>query len=162
MCSILGILDSNNSIKNKEILAKDLSNIMNYRGPDDSGIYFDRHVALATNRLAIQDLKNGNQPFKFKNYVSIFNGEIYNFKEIKLELEKKGYIFQTSTDSEIILPAYDLWGIEFIKKLNGIFSIVILDKKKNQIFLIRDRCGIKPLFFIIITIHCFFHQKLSL
>jgi asparagine synthase (glutamine-hydrolysing) len=147
MCSIFGIIDNKNNIKNKDILAKKLSNIMKHRGPDDSGLYKDEHVAFATNRLAIQDLNDGNQPFKFKNFVSIFNGEIYNFKEIKLELEKKGYKFKTLTDSEIILPAYDMWGIDFIKKLNGIFSIAILNKNKKQIFLVRDRCGIKPLFY---------------
>ena len=97
--------------------------------------------------MSIIDLNTGNQPIIRNNIISIFNGEIYNFKEIKKDLEKKNYKFLTSTDSEIIPYAFKEWGIDFVKKLSGMFSIALYDKPNNKFYLIRDRVGIKPLFF---------------
>ena len=120
---------------------------LTHRGPDDEGYYNDECVSLAFNRLSIIYLNNGNQPQKKNNIISIFNGEIYNFKEIKEELISIGYKFNTNSDSEIIPNAFLAWGIKCIEKFNGMFSIAIYDLDKKKIFIIRDRVGIKPLFF---------------
>ena len=122
-----------------------------HRGPDDSGQFNDENISLGFRRLSILDVKNGNQPAynSNKSIISIFNGEIYNFIEIKKELIKKGYGFKTNSDSEIIPFAYELWGINFIKKLNGMFSIALYDKSKCEFYLIRDRLGLTSSYFII-------------
>lgn len=147
MCSILGLIDFKNKYPNKKENIYKLNKLMNHRGPDDEGFFNDELVSLAFNRLSIIDLNTGNQPIIRNNIVTIFNGEIYNFKEIKKDLEKKNYKFLTNTDSEIIPYAFKEWGIDFVKKLSGMFSIALYDKNNNKFYLIRDRVGIKPLFF---------------
>tara|TARA_Y100001970_G_scaffold293483_1_gene440581 strand:- start:10495 stop:12414 length:1920 start_codon:yes stop_codon:yes gene_type:complete len=147
MCSILGIIDFKNAIQDKSAIAKKLNHSMSHRGPDDEGYYNDNKISLAFNRLSILDLANGNQPIKLNNIISIFNGEIYNYKDIKNQLIAKGYKFSTTCDSEIIPSAYKEWGESFVKKLDGMFAISLYDKEKNKIFLYRDRSGIKPLYF---------------
>jgi len=110
----------------------------------------DSSVAFAHRRLSILDLsERGHQPMcdLSGNYWIIFNGEIYNFAEIRTFLQSKGFSFRTQTDTEVVLYAYMFWGCEFLGKLNGMFAFAILDKKKNEIFIARDRIGIKPLFF---------------
>ncbi len=147
MCSILGIIDFKKNFHDKKKIIRKLNSLMTHRGPDDEGYYEDENVSLAFNRLSIIDLKNGNQPIIFKNIISIFNGEIYNYRLIKSELTSNGYKFKTNCDSEIIPLAYDFWGKEFVKKLDGMFAISIYDKKLNQLLLFRDRSGIKPLYY---------------
>ncbi len=147
MCSILGFIDFRNKYPHKKESIYRLNKLMNHRGPDDVGFYNDEKISLAFNRLSIIDLNTGNQPIIRNNIISIFNGEIYNFKEIRKELEDKKYKFLTNTDSEIIPYAYKEWGIEFVKKLSGMFSIALYDKPLNKFYLIRDRVGIKPLYF---------------
>ncbi len=147
MCSILGILDFDKIFNDKEIEIKKINKLLKHRGPDDEGYYNDDYVSLAFNRLSIQDLNKGNQPIKKDHVISIFNGEIYNFIELKKELEDYGFSFNTNSDSEIIPAAYLKWGINCISKFNGMFSICIYDLNKKKIFLIRDRVGIKPLFY---------------
>tara|TARA_E500000178_G_scaffold355958_1_gene430782 strand:+ start:748 stop:2670 length:1923 start_codon:yes stop_codon:yes gene_type:complete len=147
MCSILGIIDFKKNFHDKKKIIRKLNSLMSHRGPDDEGYYEEENVSLAFNRLSIIDLKNGNQPIIFKNIISIFNGEIYNYRLIKSELISNGYKFKTNCDSEIIPLAYDFWGKEFVKKLDGMFAISIYDKKLNQLLLFRDRSGIKPLYY---------------
>ncbi len=147
MCSILGFIDFRNKYPHKKENIYKLNKLMSHRGPDDEGFFNDEIISLAFNRLSIIDLNTGNQPIIRNNIISIFNGEIYNFKEIKKDLEKKNYKFLTSTDSEIIPYAFKEWGIDFVKKLSGMFSIALYDKTNNKFYLIRDRVGIKPLFF---------------
>ena len=146
MCSILGLVDFNKNCLNQKNIY-DLNKILSHRGPDDEGFFYDENVALAFNRLSIIDLEKGNQPIIFQDLISIFNGEIYNFKEIKEELINKNYIFKTNSDSEIIPAAFDCWGINFVNKLNGMFAISIYDKKNKKLFLVRDRVGVKPLYY---------------
>ncbi len=151
MCSILGIIDFKNKYPNKKENIYKLNNLMSHRGPDDQGFYNDEKISLAFNRLSIIDLNKGNQPIIKNNIISIFNGEIYNFKDIRKHLERKNYKFQTNSDSEIIPYAFQEWGENFVKKLHGMFAIAIYDKLNNKFYLYRDRVGIKPLFFSNLT-----------
>jgi len=148
MCGIVGFIDK---IKNYDLI-QDMLKIQSYRGPDDSGIYFDEKsgVHFGHNRLSIQDLSShGHQPFisDCGNYIIIFNGEVYNFKTIKKELENLGYLFSSNSDTEVILYSYKEWGIGCIKKFIGMFAFSILDKIQNKFVLVRDRAGVKPLYY---------------
>jgi len=121
-----------------------------HRGPDDQGKYETKSISLGHNRLSIIDLsKKGKNPIwnKDKTKCIIFNGEIYNYKELKKELEKKGHKFKTKTDTEVILIGYEEYKEEILKKLNGMFAFAIYNKKDNSLFLARDRLGIKPLYY---------------
>lgn len=120
---------------NKKILENELSDYKNY-------------IALGHRRLSIIDLAvKANQPMHFKNYSVIFNGEIYNYKEIREELEEVGYIFETKSDTEVLLKSYDYWGQESVNKFNGMWAFCIFDSVKNELFLSRDRIGVKPLYY---------------
>jgi len=148
MCGIVGFISKDK----QENILNDMLEIQSYRGPDDSGVYFDEKsgVHLGHNRLSIQDLSShGHQPFvsDCENYVIVFNGEVYNFQSIKKELEKLGYRFISSSDTEVILYSYKQWGIKCIEKFIGMFAFSILDKVENKLILVRDRAGIKPLYY---------------
>lgn len=142
MCGIVGFNWKGNS------LVKKMTNAVKHRGPDGEGHYFDKNISLGHRRLAILDLsEKGNQPMKYEDYFIVFNGEIYNFKEIREELKDKGHQFTSETDTEVILHAYDEWGSECVKKFNGMWAFCIYDKERNRLFLSRDRFGIKPLYY---------------
>jgi len=147
MCSIIGVLDPLKKEKFKKENIFKLNNLLKHRGPDNVGYYNDDIVSLGFNRLSIIDLKQGNQPIVKDNIVSIFNGEIYNFKEIKKELERLGVKFFSNSDSEVVANAFYYWGIDCIKKFNGMFAIGIYNLKEKIFFLIRDRLGIKPIYY---------------
>ena len=149
MCGICGIIDFRLQIKDKKNITSLMSSKLIHRGPDDKGSYDDQYVSIGFRRLSILDINNGNQPImsECKKIVSVFNGEIFNYIEIRNELKQKGYKFFTNTDAEIIPNAYKAWGENFVNKLNGMFSIAIYDKNKKIFFLIRDRVGIKPLYY---------------
>lgn len=153
MCGIVGIIDKFGKEKrlNKEIL-KLMSNEIIHRGPDSDGIFIsdDNTCGLSFRRLAIIDLSDsGNQPMSTKDYryTIVFNGEIYNHQSIKQELIKKGFKYRSNTDTETILYGYQEWGTGILKKLHGMWAIAIWDNQKKEIFLARDRIGIKPLYF---------------
>ena len=127
-----------------------MNNMITHRGPDDDGIYtFDNCVAMGMRRLSIIDLSNGNQPMHNDagDIVIVFNGEIYNYKVLKAELESSGTKFNTQSDTEVILRLYEKYGSNMLNKLNGMFAFSIHDKRKNQIFIARDRFGEKPLYY---------------
>ncbi len=147
MCSILGLIDFNNKHTSKDKKIFNLNKLLSHRGPDDEGYFNDEYIAFAFNRLSIIDLNSGNQPIIRNDIISIFNGEIYNFKSIREELKKLNYKFETNSDSEIIPHAFNEWGTDFVKRLSGMFSIAIYDKKKKKTYLFRDRIGIKPLYY---------------
>jgi asparagine synthase (glutamine-hydrolysing) len=144
MCGIIGMINSN---LNDEV--KNLMNFISHRGPDDFGIYTNNNIFLGHQRLAIQDLsKNGHQPmFSIdNNYIIIYNGEIYNHWEIRLELEKK-YNFKSKSDTETILYGYIEYGVEIFNMLNGIFALCIYDLILNEMIIARDPFGVKPLYY---------------
>ena len=148
MCGIVGFL---NKSKNIDTL-NDMLEIQSYRGPDDSGVYFDEKsgVHFGHNRLSIQDLSShGHQPFvsDCEDYIIVFNGEVYNFKNIRNELQNLGYKFISNSDTEVILYSYKEWGIKCIDKFIGMFAFAILDKTKDKLVLVRDRAGVKPLYY---------------
>ena len=151
MCGISGIFNfSGKNISSKNLLEK-IINFQNNRGPDNKDLWSseDRKIYLGHNRLSIIDLsKNANQPFvsKDKNFVITFNGEIYNYKEIKKELEDRNINFNSNSDTEVIIEAYKLWGIDSLNKLRGMFSFAIYDISK-KLLLARDPFGIKPLYY---------------
>ena len=150
MCGITGFIDYNKSL-NVEILTRMISSIK-HRGPDGHGnvIVDDDQFLLGFGhtRLSILDLSNsGAQPMKKHNFILTFNGEIYNFTEIREELILLGYSFVSRTDTEVILSAFDKWGESCVNKFVGMFSIVIFDKLNRKVYFIRDRAGIKPMYY---------------
>ncbi|MGA1941029.1 asparagine synthase (glutamine-hydrolyzing) [Arcobacter sp. YIC-310] len=150
MCGIAGFCDF--SKKSSSDILKNITDVIHHRGPDDSGYFYDENeysqIALGHRRLSILDLSaHGHQPMSFEHLVIVFNGEIYNFKEIKLELINIGYIFDSDSDTEVILKSYYQWGIKAVDKFNGMFAITIYDKKSNKLIFIRDRAGVKPFYY---------------
>lgn len=147
MCGIAGILSSDIDLRGEKLLVEKMGKTLKKRGPDAAGIYLTPKVALIHRRLSVIDVENGAQPMHFGKYVIVYNGEIYNTDEVRNELEGFGYRFDTHCDTEIVLKAYDKWGNESVKKLNGIFAYAIYDKKENSLFACRDRIGVKPFFY---------------
>ena len=147
MCGINGIFgEVNTGLANEKITA--MNQCMEHRGPDDNGVYAEKHIALGHQRLSILDLSSlGKQPMQSNSgrFILSFNGEIYNFKEIKKELD--GYDFKTQTDTEMVLAAYEEWGYSCLEKFNGMFAIALWDKVREELFIARDRMGIKPLYY---------------
>ncbi len=154
MCGISGILNfSNRKIDNRKII-KNLITAQHARGPDNNNYWVseDDRITLGHNRLSIIDLSlNANQPFisNDKNFIISFNGEIYNFLELKKELSEKNIFFKTNSDTEVIIEAYKYWGLNFVKHLRGMFAFCIFDKIKKKIIIARDPFGIKPLYYTI-------------
>lgn len=151
MCGIAGYIDLKGELASPFILNKMIDSL-NHRGPDGNGLYAKDHVGLCHTRLKIIDLTEaGSQPMVTSDgrYVLIYNGEIYNYLEIKKELEQKGYIFKSKTDTEVLLYGFAEWGKNIISRLNGMFAFAILDKKDNSLYLARDRYGIKPLYYFV-------------
>ncbi len=148
MCGICGIYNFDNKEVNVSSINL-MNNSMISRGPDSSGTFVQNNFGFGMRRLSIIDVLGGDQPmFSNDNKISIiFNGEIYNYIELKKDLELKGIIFKTSSDTEVILKLYEQIGEKFINKLRGMFSICIYDKAKNKIIIFRDRFGIKPLYY---------------
>lgn len=148
MCGITGILNFNLEPVSKETIKK-MTDLIFHRGPDEEGCFFNENYGCGVRRLSIIDIAKGSQPIKRAggNLVIAYNGEIYNYKEIKEELSAKGRKFSTDTDTETVLAAYEEWGENCLKKLNGIFAFAIYDVRKKEIFLVRDRLGVKPLFY---------------
>lgn len=147
MCGICGVINKREKID--ERLFDKMVDLAMHRGPNDRGIYYDRHIALGHRRLSIIDLSSeGHQPFCYKNrYVMVYNGEIYNYKELRKELEEKGYHFTTKTDTEVLITMYDCYGKECVHRLNGMWAFAVYDKTQNSLFCSRDRFGIKPFYY---------------
>ena len=148
MCGIAGIINLGGATPPKSLLTK-MTDIIEHRGPDGSGDYFFEGVAFGHRRLSIIDLAGGHQPMTTSDdrITITYNGEIYNFPELRTELKALGYNFKTSSDTEVILVAYHAWGPQSVERIRGMFAYAIHDKEKREVFIARDRLGIKPLFF---------------
>ena len=157
MCGIAGFCGfRQNYTENSAFWAKiliDMRKSIAHRGSDNTGEFLASHIGLSHTRLSIRDLSNGAQPIireqNGKKYVIIYNGELYNADELKRDLLEAGYVFETTTDTEVILFAYMRWGIDFVNMLNGIYAFAIWDEERERLILYRDRFGIKPLFYAI-------------
>ena len=152
MCGITGIYNYLNKPINSKSIIEKIVKMQHARGPDDQGVWESKckKVCFGHNRLTIIDLsKNGKQPFisKDENFVITFNGEIYNFKEIKKELIANNIYFKSNSDTEVIIESYKYWGLDFVKKLRGMFAFALWDSIKKKLILARDPFGIKPLYY---------------
>ncbi len=148
MCGIAGIFNKHGMPGDRDIIEK-MSLAIEHRGPDEEGFHLDDNVHLASRRLSIIDLSAGEQPIYNKDHSRciVYNGEIYNYQSLRKELLSLGHVFKTKTDTEVVLLAYEEWGEKSLNRLRGMFSICIWDLKKKELFLARDRLGIKPLYF---------------
>ncbi|RHW40822.1 asparagine synthase (glutamine-hydrolyzing) [Neobacillus notoginsengisoli] len=151
MCGFIGCMHDEKQNFNDEDkqLFKSMNNIITHRGPDDAGYYFDEHVQFGFRRLSIIDLECGAQPLTYENerYWIIFNGEVYNYVELREELLQKGLTFETSSDTEVIIALYSHMKEKAVTKLRGMFAFVIWDKQEKTLFGARDHFGIKPFFY---------------
>jgi len=149
MCGIVGVLDrTGDSVS--PVAISHMSDAIIHRGPDDSGIFTDGAIGLGHRRLSIIDLSAaGHQPVATPDgrYVMVYNGEVYNFQELRVELESLGWQFHSNTDSEVVLKAYAQWGEDALNRFNGMFAFAVWDKLEKTLFLARDRYGIKPLYY---------------
>lgn len=153
MCGIAGWVNFSESLKSNSKIIKKMTDILERRGPDSEGIYESENVLLVHRRLIVVDPEGGEQPMiKIINgnkYVLVYNGELYNTEELRKSLLEEGYFFDSYSDTEVLLMSYIAWGVNCIKKFNGIFAFAIYDEEKEQVFLARDQMGVKPLFYSI-------------
>ncbi len=149
MCGISGVIGQN--LDDKEGIIGKMVERITHRGPDDDGFYVDKSVGLGMRRLAIIDLETGRQPITSEDgkLIIFFNGEIYNYKELKNDLKKKGHKFTTSSDTEVILKMYEEHGKDMLPKLRGMFTFSIYNTETKHLFIARDFFGIKPLYYLI-------------
>lgn len=149
MCGISALIGKNaQALIDREPIKK-MTEVISHRGPDGEGFFFDEKVHLGHRRLSIVDLSHaGDQPMHYKDrYVMVYNGEVYNYIELREELKKQGYSFLSGSDTEVILAAYDYWGADCLHKFNGMWSFVLFDRKEKKVFMARDRFGVKPLYY---------------
>ena len=149
MCGIAGVVNFNNSPAISHSLLENMVNTLYHRGPDEAGMAIHGSAALGMRRLSIIDLSGGSQPIynEDKTIWTVFNGEIYNFPDLKKDLQSKGHLFKTNSDTEVIVHGYEEYGLDFPKHLNGMFAIALHDTRKNKFILVRDHVGIKPVFY---------------
>jgi asparagine synthase (glutamine-hydrolysing) len=153
MCGINGIINLKNQLNISQKIIENMNNCINHRGPDDSGIYISEQIGLGSTRLSILDLSiNGHMPMVSENkrYWIVYNGEIFNFKELKNDLEGKSISFKSTSDTEVLLKLYEIYGKMMLDKLNGMFAFAIWDTLEKELFIARDRMGVKPFYY---TIH---------
>ncbi len=148
MCGICGIIDYKSKVNNQTNVESMLRSI-NYRGPDESGIYHSPCATLGNVRLSIIDIEGGQQPLSDLSgrFWIVFNGEIFNYKELRKELENKSTVFRTMSDTEVLVQLYAVYGKKCLELLNGQFAFAIWDKQQEELFIARDRVGIRPLFY---------------
>jgi len=163
MCGIAGFIRYNQTESEAREIISEMSGVLNHRGPDDTGFYIDNDVALGHKRLSIIDLSTGKQPMhnEDKSVWLIMNGEIYNFQELRKDLESKGHRFCTRSDSEILIHLYEEEGYDSVKHLNGMFAFALWDKSKKTLFLGRDRIGKKPLHYAIVDGKLYFASEIK-
>lgn len=149
MCGICGTFSYGGAELADRDLVRAMAARMSHRGPDDDGFYFDRSLGLGFRRLSIIDVAGGHQPMPNENatvWVTL-NGEIYNFRELRFELEQLGHVFRTRSDTEVVVHGYEEWGDECVTHLNGMFGLAVWDAPRQRLLLARDHFGVKPLYF---------------
>ena len=163
MCGIAGFSLFEGIKNDADAILSDMCGVISHRGPDDEGHYADPSVAFGMRRLAIIDLEAGNQPIhnEDKTIWVVFNGEIYNFVELRKELKLRGHTFYTNSDSEVIVHAYEEYGLSFVDKFVGMFGIALWDIKKQELILVRDRVGIKPLYYSLVDKELVFGSEIK-
>ncbi|EFL50884.1 asparagine synthase (glutamine-hydrolyzing) [Solidesulfovibrio fructosivorans JJ]] len=164
MCGICGVFAPDRIGPEHRRLIETQNDIMRHRGPDATGIFADAHCALGHRRLAIIDLSaDGRQPFASPDgrYQMVFNGEIFNYIELRDELANRGRVFTTKTDTEVLLAAYETWGPQCLSRLNGMFALAIYDTRAKTLFLARDRFGIKPLYYTRLAGRLYFASEIK-
>ena len=149
MCGIVGIVAAPGAAPPEEAVVRAMNAAITHRGPDDEGIYRDAQALLGMRRLSIIDLQGGRQPVRNEDgtLCAVFNGEIYNFRELRAELGARGHRFTTSSDSEVIVHGYEEWGDGCFARLDGMFGIALWDARRRALTLARDRFGEKPLYY---------------
>jgi len=162
MCGICGIFDLNGRPVNRAVLDQ-MAEVIRHRGPDGDGWFVDGEVGLGHRRLSIIDLGGGAQPIGSEDgkLQLVFNGEIYNFVELRVELEAFGHKFKTRSDTEVIVHAYEQWGVDCVKRFNGMFAFALWDGHKRELFLARDHLGIKPLYYVEIGNRLLFSSEIK-
>lgn len=152
MCGFVGFCNLTEDISSKDNIYK-MNETLIKRGPDNDGYYLEKNICLGHKRLIVIDPKGGKQPMTFihnnNTYTIVFNGQIYNFRDLKNELVENGFSFDTNSDTEVLLKAFICWNYEVINKINGIFSFAIWNSTNKELFLARDHFGVKPLFYTI-------------
>lgn len=148
MCGIAAIYGFDNDQNNRRETITKMLSVLEHRGPDGWGYYISPEIALGQTRLSIVDLSTGDQPMITEENVIIFPGEIYNYIELRAELEKKGVKFYTTCDTEVLLKSYEFYGKECFEKFNGQFAVLIWNKKKKELIIARDRFGVRPLYIL--------------
>jgi len=163
MCGIAGILNLADRKPPELKILQQMLEMIRHRGPDEFGIYRDQHVGLGNARLSIIDLTGGSQPIcnESGHLWIVFNGEIFNYLELRSELEARGHSFSTNTDTEVVLHLYEDYGPESLHHLNGQFAIAIWDLKNRQLFMARDRLGIRPLFYTVLDSRLVFGSEIK-
>jgi asparagine synthase (glutamine-hydrolysing) len=147
VCGIAGWVDYERDLTAERATALAMTATMTARGPDDEGLWTDTHVALGHRRLAVIDIEGGRQPMSEGPGTVVYSGETYNFRELRRELEAHGHRFRTRSDTEVVLRAYLQWGADMVDRLNGMYALAIWDTRTEELLLIRDRMGIKPLYY---------------
>lgn len=162
MCGICGIFDLSGEPIERATLSR-MNAVIRHRGPDGEGEFVDGELGLGHRRLSIIDVGGGGQPIGNEDgsIQIVFNGEIYNFVELRSELEAFGHRFKTRSDTEVIVHAYEQWGTACVSRFNGMFAFAIWDTKRRELFLARDHLGIKPLYYVTLGKQLVFGSELK-
>ena len=163
MCGIVGVLDLEGAAPPDPATLEAMAATLDHRGPDGRGVFIQAPIALAMRRLSIIDLEGGDQPIGNEDgsVQIVFNGEIYNYAELRRELRAHGHIFRTQSDTETVIHAYEQWGREFLSRLNGMFAFALWDARARRLLLARDRAGIKPLYYSLAENRLIFGSELK-
>ncbi|MGH3975133.1 MAG: asparagine synthetase B family protein, partial [Pseudonocardiaceae bacterium] len=152
MCGITGWVDFDRDLRGERPIVQAMTDTMALRGPDAEGIWITRHAAFGHRRLSVIDLEGGVQPMIVEEVGRVlatitYSGEVYNYRELRTELSAAGHRFRTVSDTEVVLRAYLEWGPDFVERLNGMYAFAIWDDRSEELLLVRDRVGIKPLYY---------------
>ncbi|MGS2805751.1 asparagine synthase (glutamine-hydrolyzing) [Nocardia sp. MW-W600-9] len=147
MCGIVGWVDFSTDLETQRSVVQRMTDTMRFRGPDAGDVWISRHAALGHRRLSVIDIEGGAQPMVRDDVALTYSGEIYNFRELRRELEGAGHRFTTKSDTEVVLRAYLEWGIACLERFNGMFGFALWDERSQELFLVRDRVGVKPVYY---------------